>query len=194
MANWIKALLILTGLCTLVILLDTAGDILDAALNRLTDALPTPQVDTGASGEFWCVIDNPVRTYITQHTAGLPVTGSAVYTFWQLTGLFGLIGGFIGATGARITWTCWGAATVAIVWTTTPADGRTVTTGIAVLVCTIASTVALHGLSLRPVVNNFPPPTPAFQPQIEIRPEIRMPVPAAAPDDNTLDNVHPLQH
>ena len=78
----------------------------------------------------------------------------------------------------------WGAASIATVWTNTPADGRTVATGIAVLAWTIASTLALRGLSLRPVVHNFPP---AFQPQIEIRPEIHIPAPA------TPDNIHPLQ-
>ncbi|MFF5808855.1 hypothetical protein [Streptomyces sp. NPDC012746] len=187
MANWIKALLILTGMCAVVILLD-------AALNRLADALPATQVGTSAFDEFWGVVDNPIRTYIAQHTAGLPVSGAAIYTFWQITGLFGLIGGFTGATGARLTWTVWGATTVAVVWTTTPADGRTVATAIAVLAWTIASTLALRGWSLRPVVNNFPAlaqPAPAFQPQIEIRPEFHIPAPA--PDDDAPDNVHPFQ-
>lgn len=35
------------------------------------------------------------------------------------------------------------------------------------------------------------PPAPAFQPQIEIRPEIHIPAPA--PDDDTPDNVHQFQ-
>ncbi|MFE6911933.1 hypothetical protein [Streptomyces erythrochromogenes] len=193
MANWIKALLILTGMCAVVILLDTAGDVFDAALGQLADALPATQVGTSASDEFWGVVDNPIRTYIAQHTVGLPVSRAAIYTFWQITGLFGLIGGFIGATGARLTWTVWGASTVAVVWTTTPAEGRTVATAIAVLTWTIASTLALRGLSLCPVVNNFPLPAPAFQPQIEIRPEIHIPAPATALDDDAPDNVHPLQ-
>ncbi|MFI1621807.1 hypothetical protein ACH4VT_33340 [Streptomyces lydicus] len=195
MANWIKALLILTAVRAVIILLDTAGDIFDAALGRLADMVSATQVGTSASGEFWGVVDNPVRTYIAQHTAGLPVSGAAVYTFWQLAGVFGLIGGFVGAIGARLTWTVWGAATVAVVWTTTPADGRTVATAIAVLAWTIASTLALRGLSLRQVINNFPSPAlpaPASQPQIEIRPEIHIPAPAPAPDD-APDNVHPLQ-
>ncbi|MCY0921129.1 hypothetical protein OS965_23570 [Streptomyces sp. H27-G5] len=195
-ANWIKALLVVTGMCAVIILLDAAGDVFDAALNRLADALPATQVGTSASDEFWGVVDNPIRTYIAQHTAGLPVSGAAIYTFWQLAGAFGLIGGFAGATGARLTWTVWGAATVAVVWTTTPADGRTVAAAIAVLAWTIASTAALRGWSLRPIVNNFPAPAqpaPAFQPQIEIRPEIHIPAPAPAPDDDTPDNVHQLQ-
>ncbi|WP_030978280.1 hypothetical protein [Streptomyces sp. NRRL S-1824] len=193
MASWIKALLVLTGVCVVIILLDTAGDIFDAALHRLADAVPATQVGTSASGEFWGVVDDPIRSYIAQHTAGLAVSSSAVYTFWLMTGWFGLIGGLIGSTGARITWTCWGAGSVAAVWSAAPADGRTVATAIAVLAWTIVSTLALRGLSLRPVVNNFPPPAPAFQPQIEIRPEIHIPAPATSPDDDTPDNVHQLQ-
>ncbi|WP_327425671.1 hypothetical protein OG612_42655 (plasmid) [Streptomyces sp. NBC_01527] len=108
-----------------------------------------------------------------------------------MTRLFGLIGGFIGSTGARITWTVWGAASSAV-WGATPADGRTIATGIAVLAWTIASTLALRGLSL-PRRQQLPPAAPAFQPQIEIRPEIHIPVPATSPDDDTPDNVHPLQ-
>ncbi|MFJ2094696.1 hypothetical protein ACIOEW_36385 [Streptomyces sp. NPDC087901] len=197
MANWIKALLVLTGVCTVIILLDTTGDIVDATLNRLADSGPATRAGTSASSELWGVIDNPIRAYIAQHTAGLTVSSSAVYTFWQLTGLFGLIGGFIGVTGARLTWVLWGAVSAAAVWSAAPADGRTVATGIAVLAWTIASTVALRGLSLRPVVNNFlppAPPAPAVQPHIDIRPEIHIPAPAPAPDDDAPDNVHPLQH
>ncbi|MEV7657926.1 hypothetical protein AB0O39_27630 [Streptomyces anulatus] len=193
MANWIKALLILTGMCALLVLLDTAADISAAALNRLDDAMPATPVGTDTSSAFWGVVDNPVRTYIAQHTTGLPVSGTAVYTFWQLAGAVGLIGGFIGATGARLTWTAWGAATTWAVWTTTPVDGRTIATAITILAWTAASTLALRGLSLRPVVNNFIPPAPASQPQIEIRPELRIPAPAPAPDDDTPGNVHPLQ-
>ncbi|MEG9551392.1 hypothetical protein V5N34_25315 [Streptomyces baarnensis] len=192
MANWIKAALILTGVCAIIILLDTAGDIFDATLSRMADTVPATRAGTTAASELWSVVDAPVRSYIAQHTASLAVSASAVYTFWQIVGWFGLIGGFIGSTGARITWTCWGAGSVLAVWSAAPAHGRTVATAIAVLAWTIASTFALRGLSVRPVVNNFLPPAPASQPQIEIRPEIHIPAPAPAPDD-TPDNVHQLQ-
>ncbi|WP_407842085.1 hypothetical protein ACE1OC_42800 (plasmid) [Streptomyces sp. DSM 116496] len=190
MANWIKALLVLAGVCVLIILLEAAGDIFDGFLRGLAASAPTTSIGTSTSSEFWDVVDTPVRVYIDQHTAGLPVSGSAAYTFWQLTGLFGLIGGFIGATGARITWTLWGAVTATAVWTTTPADGHTVATVIAVLAWTIASTFALRGLSLRPVINNYAP----VQPQIDIRPEIHIPAQPAPPAEEAPDNVHPIQH
>ncbi|GHH55585.1 hypothetical protein [Streptomyces candidus] len=193
MARWIKALLMLAGVCALLILLDTAGDIFGAALSRLADSVPATRAGTSAVGELWGVVDTPIRSYIDQHSMGLSVSGSAVYTAWQLVGWFGLIGGFLGSTGARITWTCWGAGSVLAVWSAAPADGRTVATSIAVLAWTLASTLALRGWSLRPIVNNYLPPHPAFQPQIEIRPEIHLPAPAPAPDGDTPDNVHQLQ-
>nr|WP_237529030.1 YbfB/YjiJ family MFS transporter [Streptomyces sp. SID5469] len=49
-----------------------------------------------------------------------------------------------------------------MVWSASPADGRTVATGIAVLAWTIASVFALRGLSLRPVIHT------AFQPHIAL--------------------------
>lgn len=193
MANWIKAALGLAGVCAFIVLLDTAGDILSAVAHRIAVATPKTQLGSETSNSFWAVIDTPVRTYLAQRTSGLAVSGSAVYAFWQAVGLFGLVGGFFHSTGARITYSLWGAASIGMVWSASPADGRTVATGIAVLAWTIASTLALRGLSLRPVVNNFPPPAPAFQPQIEIRPEIHIPAPATSPDDDAPDNVHPLQ-
>ncbi|WP_031091285.1 hypothetical protein [Streptomyces sp. NRRL WC-3549] len=79
MANWIKALLILTGVCALIILLDTAGDIFDATLNRLADSVPATRASTSASSELWGVVDNPIRSYIARTppaSAALPPTRS----------------------------------------------------------------------------------------------------------------------
>lgn len=190
MANWIKVLLSLAGVCAFIVLLDTAGDIVSAVAHRIAAATPETQLASETSNSFWAVIDNPVRTYLAQHTSGLAVSGSAVYAFWQAVGLFGLVGGFFHSTGARITYTFWGAASVGMVWSASPADGRTVATGIAVLAWTIASVFALRGLSLRPVIHT------AFQPNIDIRPEIHIPPQATLHHDDLddePDNVHPLQ-
>ncbi|WP_331735974.1 hypothetical protein [Streptomyces sp. NBC_00057] len=190
MAHWIKALLGLTGACAVIILLDTTADIVSAVARHLTDAAPTPATSSG----FWAVVDNPVRTFIAQHTgAGLAVTAPAVYAAWQAAGLFGLVGGFFYSTGARITFTIWGCASVAMIWSATPADSRVVATGIAVLAWTAASALALRGLSLRPVVHNHNA-APVFQP--EFRPELHIhaTIPApAGPGDDTPDNVRQLQ-
>ncbi|WP_189594266.1 hypothetical protein [Streptomyces massasporeus] len=189
MANWIKAALSLASVCAFIIMLDAAGDILSAVAHRIAVATPETQLASETSNSFWAVIDTRVRTYIAQHTGHLAVNGSAVYAFWQAVGLFGLIGGFFHSTGARITYILWGAASVGMVWSASPADGRTVATGIAVLAWTIASVVALRGLSLRPVIHT------AFQPHIDIRPEVHIPPqPVPVHDDlDEPDNVNPLQ-
>ncbi|MFH9125380.1 hypothetical protein [Streptomyces globisporus] len=175
MANWIKALLVLIGVCAVIILLDTAGDIFDATVSRMADSVPTTRAGTSAAGKLWGVVDNPIRYYISQHTAGLSASASAVYTFWQLVGWFGLIGGFIGTTGARITWTCWGASSVLAVWSAAPADGRTIATGIAVLRLD-------HRLHSRPA---RPQPAPGGQQLHPARPDL------PAPDRDPARDPHP---
>ncbi|MFC8247573.1 hypothetical protein [Streptomyces chartreusis] len=189
MAHWIKAAIGLAGVCAFIVLLDAAGDIVTAAAHRIATATPDTQLASQTSNSFWAVIDTPVRAYLAQHTSGLAVSGSTAYAFWQAVGLVGLIGGFFHSSGARITWTVWGAATVAAVWSASPAAGRTVATAIAVLAWTIASAFALRGLSLRPVIHT------AFQPHIDIRPKVHIPqqpTPHRGLDDEP-DNVHPLQ-
>ncbi|MEU4732559.1 hypothetical protein [Streptomyces sp. NPDC023588] len=49
MANWIKALLILSGMCVVVILLDTAWDVFDAALTAPLAAPRRHQHDVGGA-------------------------------------------------------------------------------------------------------------------------------------------------
>ncbi|GHD52242.1 hypothetical protein [Streptomyces galbus] len=190
MANWIKEALSLASVCAFIIALDAAGDIVSAVAHQIASATPQTQAASETSNRFWAVIDTPVRSYIAQHSAGLAVSGSAVYAFWHAVGLFGLIGGFFHSTGARITYSLWAMASVAMVWSASPADSRTVATGIAVLAWTITSVLALRGLSLRPVIHM------AFQPHIDIRPEVHVP-PQPAPVHDDLDdepgNIQPLQ-
>ncbi|MEU0218517.1 hypothetical protein ABZ281_26920 [Streptomyces sp. NPDC006265] len=188
MANWVKAALALAGICAVIILLNGATDVLADALHRLLTAVPRVQVGADTSSGVLAVIDQPIRSYIAAHSTSLAISGSTVYTVWQLAGLFGLIGGFSGNTGARFTWTAWGAASIAMVWSAAPADGRTIATGLAALAWTASSVLALHGLSLRPAffthIHNAAPQIDLHLPQQSARP--------ASPDD-APDNVHPLQ-
>ncbi|MFD4833340.1 hypothetical protein ACFWPV_26310 [Streptomyces uncialis] len=188
MANWVKTALGLTGICVVLILLDSATDVLADALHHLLTAVPHVQVGTDTSTGITAVVDQPIRSYIAAHTGTLPVSASTVYTLWQLTGVFGLIGGLLRSSGARLTWTAWGCASVAMVWSGAPADGRTVATGLAVLAWTAASALALRGLTLRPslFIHNAAP-------GLEIRPEIHVLVPAAPAVEAAPDYVHPLQ-
>ncbi|MFC9635818.1 hypothetical protein ACFTY8_43095 [Streptomyces mirabilis] len=121
-----------------------------------------------------------------QHSAGLAVSGSTLYTLWQVAGLIGLVGGFLRSTAARLLWTAWGASSAAMIWSAAPEPGRTLATGIAV-VWLLASAFAVRGLQLRRAV------VVHVAPRIrnEIRPEIH--VPADRPADDTPDNVHQFQ-
>ncbi|MGP3637136.1 hypothetical protein ACTU45_27975 [Streptomyces sp. 24-1644] len=188
MANWVKAGLGLAGICAVIILLDTATDVLADAVHQLLTAVPHVKVGADTSNGVFAVIDQPVRSYIAAHSTSLQISASAIYTVWQLTGLFGLIAGFAGSTGARLTWTAWGAANIAMTYSAAPADGRTIAAGLAVLAWTAASTLALRGLTLCPTFI-----THIHNAGHQIEPHIHLPAPAAPPVDETPDIVHPLQ-
>ncbi|CUW33311.1 hypothetical protein [Streptomyces reticuli] len=188
MANWVKTALGLAGICAVLILLDGATDVLADTLHRLLTAAPRVQVGADTSSGVFAVIDQPIRTYIAAHSAALPISASTVYTVWQLVGIFGLVGGFFRSSGARLTWTAWGAASIVMVWDAAPDEGRTIATGLAVLAWTAASAFALRGLSLRPAIfTHIHNAAPAFEPHIHL------PAPAASGADDAPDNVHPLQ-
>jgi hypothetical protein len=103
--------------------------------------------------QWTATIADPVHAYLTAHTASLPLTVSSAFVIWQGVGLVSLVlAWFTGAVGARLTWTAHGAATVFMVWDASPATGRSVAAGLAVLAWTIGSLFALRGLSLRPLI------------------------------------------
>ncbi|MEU8480366.1 hypothetical protein [Streptomyces hygroscopicus] len=187
-ANWLKATGLLAGACLLIVMLDTAGDIASAALKGIS---ASPALSAGDAHGLWGTVDHPIRVYLSQQAAHLAVTPAALYTFWQIAGLLGLIGGFAGNAGARIAWLLWGCGSLAMVWSASPAGGRTAATGLAALMWALASIIALRGLSLRPVVHNHIA-APVFQP--EFRPELHLhatsPTPAGRGDD--FDDVHQL--
>jgi hypothetical protein len=186
MANWLKVLLAAAGLSVVVLLLNGAAGVLADALHRLLTAVPRVQVGADTSHGVFAVVDQPVRSYIAAHCATLQISASTVYTLWQLVGLFGLVGGAFRSSGARLTWTAWGAASIAMVYSAAPTGGRTIATGLAVLAWSAASAVALRGLSLRPVLfTHIHNAAPAFEPHIHL------PAPAA-PEGDTPDNVRRL--
>ncbi|WP_187283580.1 hypothetical protein, partial [Streptomyces sp. t39] len=173
MANWLKAVAAVAVFSFVVLLFDGAVDVLLDAARRILTAVPNVQVGDNTSTGVWATIDNPVRSYIAAHSAGLPISASTVYTLWQVTGLFSLIAGFITrSNGIRLTWSCWGFAGIAMVWTTTPDASRTVATAIAALAWTVASAFAMRGLNLRPRV--FAHVTTGA-PQVTVQPQIHIP-------------------
>ncbi|MFA0845508.1 hypothetical protein [Streptomyces rochei] len=183
-AVWIKTAGLLAGLSLIVMMVDAAGDIASATLAGLSDVQAT---DAGDGSGLWGTVDHPIRAFLADQAAHLTVAPAALYAFWQLAGLLGLIGGFFGNAGARIAWTLWGLASLAMIWSAAPAGGRAAATGLAALMWAFASAFALRGLTLRPIVHNHPP---QFNPELHLHATLPAPSPAG---DDFDDNVHPLQ-
>ncbi|MFJ1601536.1 hypothetical protein [Streptomyces sp. NPDC088261] len=175
MAPWIRAVLMTAGVSFVVLMAQAAGEVVLDALHQLLTAVPKVQVGVDTSSGVFAVVDQPVRTYIAQHAAGLPVEGSTVYTLWLLTGIVGLVLGYLSRNnGVRALWAAHGAATAWMVWTTTPDASRPVAVGLTVLAWTFLSALAMRGLTLR---RRIVAGRPA---KVSVRPEIHVYVPAPA--------------
>jgi hypothetical protein len=187
-ATWLKAAVLLGGLSLIVLMLDAAGDVASATLQSLSNA---PATDAGDGSGLWGTVNHPIRTFLAGQAAHLPVTPAALYAVWQLTGLIGLVGGFFGNAGARITWALFGAGSLTMIWSATPAGGRAAATGLAALMWALASIIALRGLTLRPIVHNHPPQH-QFSPALHIH--ATLPAPADLgdePDKSTHSSADP---
>ncbi|MEU9706168.1 hypothetical protein [Streptomyces sp. NPDC047981] len=188
-ATWIKTSVLVGGLSLSVLMLDAAGDVVSAALQGLS---AVPATSGGDGSGLWGTVDHPVRVFLADQAAHLPVAPAALYAFWQLTGLLGLVGGFLNNAGARIAWLLFGSGSLAMIWSAAPAGGRVAATGLAALMWALASIFALRGLTLRPIVHNHPP---RFQPQFSPALHLHATLPAPTPAGDNLgpDNAHPLQ-
>ncbi|MEU2415122.1 hypothetical protein ABZ736_27665 [Streptomyces sp. NPDC013099] len=176
MAPWIRAVVMLVGASFVVLAVLAAGEALLRALHQLLTVVPTVQVGVDTSDSVLAIVDQPVRAYIAQNSAGLPIAASTVYTLWLATGIAALILGYFTRSNAlRAMWTGWGAATVFMVWTATPDTSRTVALALTVLAWTLLSALALNGLSLRRTVGR--PAHPAKPPA---RPDVHIHMPPAA--------------
>lgn len=177
MAPWLRTVLMVAGVAFVVLLTKAAGDVVLDALHQILTAVPKVQGGVDTSSGVASVVDQPVRTYIAQHSAGLPVAASTVYTLWLLTGIVGLVLGYLFRNnGVRALWSGWGAATVFMVWVATPQAGRPIAAGLAVLAWTFLSAFAMRGLTLRRRVGR-----PARPARVSVKPEIHVHVPAPAP-------------
>ncbi|MER5995846.1 hypothetical protein [Streptomyces viridosporus] len=184
MAPWLRAVLMVAGASFVVLMAKGAGEVLLQALHQILTAVPKVQVGVDTSNGVAAVVDQPVRTYIAQHSAGLPVAASTVYTLWLLTGITGLVLGYLTRNnGVRAMWTAWGAATVFMVWTATPDTSRPVAAGLAALAWTLLSAIALRGLTLRRRVIGRPA-------KVSVRPEIHVPVPHPVPAEPAEQHPH----
>ncbi|MFE6713995.1 hypothetical protein [Streptomyces sp. NPDC057695] len=187
LAHWIKVLALVVAGGALVMLLGAAANVLGALTDTVTTTLPHPHVDLehDTSG-VWPTLTTPIRAFLDAQATHLPaLSGTTVYSLWQITGLAGLIGGFLRISGARILWTLWGLSSIWIVWSASPAGGRLLAAALAAALWTLASILALRGLTVRPVIHNHAPAAPVFSP--EFRPELHLhatlPAPTPPGDD-----------
>ncbi|MFI9846003.1 hypothetical protein ACIHFD_53885 [Nonomuraea sp. NPDC051941] len=106
------------------------------------------------------VVTKPVHDYVTAHAAGLPSGAEAIWSAWALTGPgLWLLCWLLRSWGARLAWVLYGAGTVAMVYSASPANGRLLAAGIAVLYWGVLSVFAFRGVGRRrPTVQVHPAP------------------------------------
>lgn len=93
-------------------------------------------------------IADPVTSYLTVHSVGLPAAGSVV-TLWAITAAACWIGSVAGWRGARIGWSVVLVATAWMVYAGTPAPGREAAVAVTVAVAVLASIPAYRRLRPR---------------------------------------------
>ncbi|SDK32722.1 hypothetical protein [Nonomuraea jiangxiensis] len=108
------------------------------------------------------VVTTPVHAYITAHAAGLPTGAEVIWSAWALSGpILWLLCWLTGSSwSARLAWVLYGAGTVAMVYSASPANGRMLAAGIAVLYWGVLSVFALRGIRRRPTVHVHPAQAP----------------------------------
>ncbi|MFG3207777.1 helix-turn-helix domain-containing protein [Streptomyces sp. NPDC048192] len=143
-ALWIKLLVLFSGVLVGIAVLGVLAN----TVSHTTRTWHTPH------GWHWhgviATIDQPVRAYLSTHSAGLPLPVTSLHLLWIGSGSVLLAMSFLfGGFGARTTWILWGAATVVMVWSGTPGPARQVAAGLATIAWGLASILAMQGLNLR---------------------------------------------
>ncbi|MGW0647950.1 hypothetical protein ACWD4T_03960 [Streptomyces umbrinus] len=165
MAGWIKAVIVIGVAAAVFFTLYGIGTTVIDTARALPWSTPTGNDHTG----LLATIDQPIRSYLATRTQALPITATTAYSTWQAVGVVAFLLGYLHNTPARLAWTAWGAATVAMVWIGTPEPGRQVAAGIAFLAWTALSVLALRGISFtRPVFVDVTVDVPA--PEIHLPP------------------------
>ncbi|MFE2727055.1 hypothetical protein [Kitasatospora sp. NPDC059327] len=151
---WVRALTYLTAITLAVLLLGTIGGILLNAAGAVIGAAHLPQ-DLPAGGDgLRAAITGPIHAYLIAHQT-YPLTPDTVYGAWKTVGLLAALLAFLTQSAvARLAWSAWSCATLAMVWSAAPEAGRPVATGLTAAAIATVSLFALRGLSfsLRPTV------------------------------------------
>jgi len=105
------------------------------------------------------IVITPVHAYITAHAAGLAAGAEAIFSAWTLSGVGLWLACWLARSwGARLAWVLYGAATAAMVYSASPATGRMLATGVAIVYWALLSVFAFRGVGRRPTVHVHPGP------------------------------------
>ncbi|MEV4617044.1 hypothetical protein AB0K43_31275 [Kitasatospora sp. NPDC049258] len=164
---WVRGLTYLAGTAFAVLLLGTIGGILLNGAAAVMGAIHLPEHIPGSGDGLRAAITDPIHTYLAAHTPE-PLTEATAYGAWKTLGvLAGLLAFLTQGAVARLAWSAWSCASLAMVWQASPEAGRPVATGLAAAAIAVVSLFALRGISfsLRPMVIN----RTDVQPQITIQ-------------------------
>lgn len=98
---------------------------------------------------FTAVVTEPVRRYLLDHAAGLPVSGPALWWTWCTAAAVLFLLALFGSVGARWGWAVFGAATTAMVAAATAPTGRWVAAGVTLVWWSVLSVLAYHRRPVR---------------------------------------------
>ncbi|WP_371484827.1 hypothetical protein [Kitasatospora sp. NBC_00315] len=164
---WVRGLTYFVGAAVAVLVLGTVGGILLNGAAAVMGAIHLPEHIPGAGDGLRAAITGPIHTYLGAHTPE-PLTEATAYGAWKTVGVLVALLAFLsqGAV-ARLAWSAWSCASLAMVWQGAPEAGRPVATGLAAAAIAVVSLFALRGISfsLRPMVIN----RTDVQPQITIQ-------------------------
>jgi hypothetical protein len=157
--RWEIACAIAAVLVVVIAVLGIALAILETGYNAMKGAV----ADFSGTGIVETV-NEPVRAYLRDHSAGLPITADTLWGTWSLAILALWIWAVFGSWGGRVGWTLMGAMTIAMVWAGAPHqpghDARWTAAGLTLTMWAVLSVLAFHGSFRRARVVVVPPPQP----------------------------------
>ena len=83
-----------------------------------------------------------VRGYLTDHSAGLPISSATLMAMWQVWGSVAFFLAVVGNLGGRIAWALFGFVTAAMVWSVTLPPSQAVAAGVTAFWWSALSVVA----------------------------------------------------
>ncbi|MEU8926991.1 hypothetical protein AB0D10_39750 [Kitasatospora sp. NPDC048545] len=176
---WVRGLTFLVGTAFAVLVLGTVGGILLNGAAAVMGAIHLPEHIPGSGDGLRAAITGPIHTYLAAHLPA-PLTEATAYGAWKTVGVVvGLLAFLSQGAVARLAWSAWSCATLAMVWQAAPVAGRPVATGLTAAALAVVSLFALRGISfsLRPTVIN----------RTDVAPQITI----QAPEPKTVTRARP---